>query len=464
MADPGYHFLTAVELGRLYREGQVSPVEVTEALLQRIENHQAETSAYITVTRDRARADARAAEASLMSGNDLGPMQGIPVALKDLCDTAGIPTTSGSRICADHLPTRTSTVARNLARAGAVLLGKTNMVEFAFGPFGLNPHYGTPPNPWGPERVPGGSSSGSGVAVAHGLATAAIGTDTGGSVRIPAAYCGITGLKTTVGRVSRAGITPLSHTLDSVGPMTRSVEDAALMYSAIAGRDPADPTTLAQPEDDGLQGLKLGASGLRMGVARSPFFEGADPEVVSIVEKAIDVLADLGVSLCEIDFPEARQAAEEADNLQLIRAEAFAFHREALTTRPEAFDPRIRKRLEPGAEVTAADYIQILQRRERAMASTRRTLADVEAVVGPTMPTPAPRTEDLEKGEPARLHTRLVNWLGLCAVSIPCGFTSNGLPVGLQLIGKPFCEGTVLRLAHAYQEATSWHSRRPPGS
>ncbi len=463
MADPEYHFLTAVELGRLYRDGQVSPVEVTEALLARIENHQAKTSAYITVTTERARADARAAETALMSGNDLGPMHGIPVALKDLCETAGITTTSGSRIRAGFQPTQSCTVARDLASAGAVLLGKTNMVEFAFGPYGLNPHHGTPPNPWDAERVPGGSSSGSGVAVAGGLATAAIGTDTGGSVRIPAAYCGITGLKTTVGRVSRSGITPLSHTLDSVGPMTRGVEDAALMYSAIVGHDPQDPTTLAQPMDEVMSGLKLGASGLRVGVVRAPFFEGADPEVVSAVEAALDVLAKLGVSLCEMAFPEACQAAEETDNLRLIRAEAYAYHRDVLAGSAQAFDPRIRKRLEPGAEVTAADYIQIVQRRDRAMTSARQILADVEAVVGPTMPTPAPRPGDLDRGEPARLHTRLVNWLGLCAASIPCGFTSDGLPVGLQFIGKPFCEGTLLRLAYAYQDATSWHLSRPPG-
>ncbi|MDP6777632.1 MAG: amidase [Candidatus Latescibacteria bacterium] len=463
MADPGYPFLSAVELGRLYRTGGVSPVEVTEAILERIETRQAETSAYITVTRDRALADARAAENALMSGNDLGPMLGIPVALKDLCETAGVRTTSGSSIRAECLPTRTCTVARRLARAGSVLLGKTNMVEFAFGPFGLNPHYDTPPNPWDAERVPGGSSSGSGVAVASGLATAAIGTDTGGSVRIPAAYCGITGLKTTVGRVSRAGITPLSFTLDSVGPMTREVEDAALMYSAIVGRDPEDPTTLMQPVDDDVSSLKLGATGLRVGVVRSPFFDGADPEVVSLVEQALDVLTDLGVRLCEMGFPEAQRAAEEADNLHLIRAEAFTYHRGTLTDTAQDYDPRIRKRLEPGAEVTAADYIQILQRREEAMARARRTLEDVEAVVGPTMPTPAPRTADLDRGEPARLHTRLVNWLGLCAISIPCGFTRDGLPVGLQFIGRPFCEGTVLRLAHAYEDATSWHSSRPPG-
>ena len=319
MTERDLPFLTAAELALRYRGGEVSPVEVAEAFLARIERYRAETAAYITVTAERARADAKAAETALRAGNDLGPLHGIPVALKDLCDTAGIRTTSGAAIRTDYVPQRSARVAAKLARAGTVLLGKTNMVEFAFGPFGLNPHFGTPPNPWDAERVPGGSSSGSGVAVAAGLATAAIGTDTGGSVRIPAAFCGITGLKTTVGWVSRAGVTPLSGTLDSVGPMVRCVEDAALVFSAIAGPDPADPSTLSCPTGDVLAGLKRTVAGMRVGVVRAPFFEGADPEVVSAVEAAVQVLSGLGVLVEEMAFPEARQTAEEDDNLVLMR-------------------------------------------------------------------------------------------------------------------------------------------------
>ena len=333
MAEQDLHFLTIAELAPLYRRGEVSPVEVTEAFLERMETYQDETVAYITVTAERARADAVAAEAALRAGNDLGPLHGIPVALKDLCDTAGIRTTSGAAIRTDYVPERSSTVAIKLAQAGTVLLGKTNMVEFAFGPFGLNPHFGTPPNPWDVERVPGGSSSGSGVAVAAGLATAAIGTDTGGSVRIPAAFCGITGLKTTVGRVSRTGVTPLSGTLDSVGPMVRCVEDAALVFSAIAGSDPGDPSTLSCPAGDVLVGLKREVAGMRVGVVRAPFFQGADPEVVSAVEEAVQTLSDLGMSVEEMDFPEALQTAEEEDNLVLLRAEGDTVHRESLEHR-----------------------------------------------------------------------------------------------------------------------------------
>lgn len=463
MTERDLPFLTAAELALRYRRGEVSPVEVAEAFLARIERYRAETAAYITVTAARARADAKAAETALRAGNDLGPLHGIPVALKDLCDTAGIRTTSGAAVRTDYVPQRSSRVAAKLARAGTVLLGKTNMVEFAFGPFGLNPHFGTPPNPWDAERVPGGSSSGSGVAVAAGLATAAIGTDTGGSVRIPAAFCGITGLKTTVGWVSRAGVTPLSGTLDSVGPMVRCVEDAALVFSAIAGPDPADPSTLSCPTGDVLAGLKRTVAGMRVGVVRAPFFEGADPEVVAAVEAAVQVLSGLGVLVEEMAFPEARQTAEEDDNLVLMRTEGYAVHRQALAESGEVFAPRVRQRLEQGEAVSAADYIEIVRRRGPMMRSARERLAGVEAVVGPTMLTPAPRLADLEAGEPIRLDTRVVNWLGLCAVSVPCGFTSRGLPVGLQLIGKPFDEATILRLAYAYQQATSWHARRPPG-
>jgi aspartyl-tRNA(Asn)/glutamyl-tRNA(Gln) amidotransferase subunit A len=299
------------------------------------------------------------------------------------------------------------------------------------------------------------------VAVAAGLATAAIGTDTGGSVRIPAAFCGITGLKTTVGRVGRAGVTPLSWTLDSVGPMTRCVEDAALVFSAIAGPDAEDPPTLARSVEDVVSGLTRDVRGMRVGVVRAPFFAGADPEVVSAVEEAIQVLADLGVCAREMDFPEAQKTAEEEDNLILIRTEGYAVHRRTLAELGESVSPRVRERLLQGETVSAADYIEIVRRRKKMVRSAGERLAVVEAVVGPTMLTPAPRVADLERGEPLRLDTRLVNWLGLCAISVPCGFTSQGLPVGLQLIGKAFDEGTVLRLACAYQQATSWHLRRP---
>ncbi|OGG57284.1 MAG: hypothetical protein A3F84_02175 [Candidatus Handelsmanbacteria bacterium RIFCSPLOWO2_12_FULL_64_10] len=461
MPSRDLHFLTIAELVPLLRRREVSPVELTEAFLGRIARHDGKLRSYITVTADRARADAKAAETALMAGNDLGPLHGIPVALKDLCDTAGIRTTSGSKIRADHVPQRSSTVAVKLAQAGAVLLGKTNMVEFAFGPYGLNPHYGVPANPWDPERVPGGSSSGSGVAVAAGLATAAIGTDTGGSVRIPAAYCGIVGLKPTAGRVSAAGCTPLSWTLDSVGPMTRGVEDAALVHAAIAGPDPEDPPTLSQPIGDALRALKQGVRGMRVGLVRRPFFEGADPEVAAAVERAADLLSGLGVRVEETAFPEAQVFVESHEILFLSRVEGYAYHRRTLAERGGDYDPQVRERLQAGAAVSAADYVLMLRERDRLMRSAQETLRSTDAVLGPTMLTPAPKVKDVQSGIPSRLTTRIVNFLGLCAISVPCGFTSEGLPVGLQLIGKPFDEATVLRLAHAYEQAAEWRLRRP---
>ena len=289
------------------------------------------------------------------------------------------------------MPIRSSTVANRLARAGTVLLGKTNLVEYAFGPFGINPHFGTPPNPWDPERVPGGSSSGSGLAVAAGLAAAAIGTDTGGSVRIPAAFCGVVGLKTTTGRIGTAGVMPLSWTLDTIGPMTRCVEDAALMYVATAGADVEDSSALDLPVGDVMGLLKKDVRGLRLAVVREPFFHGADPEVVSLVEDAIEVLAGLGVDVREMAFPEAVQAEREEDNLRLLRTEAVVVHREALTDAPDSFGPVVRARLEVEPGLLAVDLAEIQRKRAEMMRTTAVRLADVEAVAGPTMSKPAPR-------------------------------------------------------------------------
>ncbi len=463
MAQHALHFRTATELAGLYRSGQVSPVEVTEAYLERIHRYQHGSKAFITVTADRARADAKAAELALRCGNDAGPLHGVPIALKDLCDTAGIRTTSGALARKDYVPAASSTVAKRLARAGTVLLGKTNLVEYAFGPFGINPHFGTPPNPWDPERVPGGSSSGSGLAVAAGLAAAAIGTDTGGSVRIPAAYCGVVGLKTTTGRIGTAGVMPLSWTLDTIGPMARCVEDAALMYSATAGAETGDTTALDLPVGDVMGLLKKDVTGLRLAVVREPFFRGADPDVVSLVEDAIQVLAGLGADVREMTFPEAVQAEREEDNLRLLRTEAVVVHREALTEAPDSFGSDVRARLQVEPGLLAVDLAEIQRKRAEMMETAAARLRDVEAVAGPTMLSPAPCLSDLDRGEPHRLLTRLVNWLGLCAISVPCGFTSRGLPVGLQLTGKPYDEATILRLAYAYEQATDWRAAHPPG-
>lgn len=450
------HFATLSELGACYRAGDVSPVEVVDTLLQRIEDYGGQTKAFITVTAERARAEALAAEGMLRSGSDLGPLHGIPIALKDLFHTAGIRTTSGAKVWDTYVPKDSAAVARRLSQAGAVLMGKTNMVELAFGPYGLNPHYGTPPNPWGSERVPGGSSSGSGVAVAAGLVPVAMGTDTGGSIRIPASLCGVVGLKPTLERVSRAGAMPLSWTLDSMGPLTRSVEDAALVFEAIAGPDAADPVTLNQPLVDVVCGLKRDVKGMRVGFVRDPFCDGADAEVIASVEAAAGILCELGVNVEEMQFPEAREELDEElegrGSAMVMCVEGYACHGNFIAEYGEMMDPRIRARIAHGASFSAPDYARVLQRREELRISARETLRDVDAVICPTMLTVAPRIADVDVA-PVRLTTRLVNFLGLCAVSVPCGWSDEDLPIGLQIIGKPYDEARILRLAYAYEQA-----------
>ena len=450
------HFATVSELGARYRTGDVSPVEVVNALLNRIDQRGDETKAFIALTAERARAEAQAAETLLRAGADLGPLHGIPIALKDLFHTAGIRTTSGAKAWDQFVPDTSATAAKRLSRAGAVLIGKTNMVELAFGPYGLNPHFGTPRNPWGEDRVPGGSSSGSGVAVAAGLVPVALGTDTGGSIRIPASSCGVVGLKPTLERVSRAGATPLSWTLDSIGPLARSVEDAALVFEAIAGPDPADPVTLKQPAVDVMRGLKRGVTGLRIGFVRDPFCDGADAEVIAAVESAAGVLRDLEGDVIDLPFLEARAALDEEregrGSSMIMSVEGYACHRALIARHGEMMDPRIRARLELGASFSAPDYAMALQRREQLRISARETLRDVDAAICPTMPTVAPRIADVDVA-PVRLTTRLVNFLGLCAISVPCGWSDENLPIGLQIIGKPYGEARILRVAHAYQQA-----------
>jgi aspartyl-tRNA(Asn)/glutamyl-tRNA(Gln) amidotransferase subunit A len=459
-------FACIADLGRLYRSGEVSPVDVVENFLSRIQQHNPQARAYITITAERARAQAKAAEQMIFAGADLGPLHGIPIALKDLIYTAGVRTTSGSRAFDTFIPKSSATVADKLTRAGTILLGKTNMVELAFGPYGLNPGYGTPPNPWDALRVPGGSSSGSGVAIAGGLATAAMGTDTGGSVRIPASFCGIVGLKPTLCRVSRAGATPLSWTLDSMGPLTRCVEDAALMFEAIAGQDPADPVTLNQPAVDVITHLKSEVKGLRIGFVRDPFCSGADAEIVAAVEAAARTFQSLGVVVDEMEFPEAREELDDEvegrGSSLIMPVEGFASHRATLESHQEVMDPQIWDRIQKGAHISAVEYALVLQKRSILMDRAAKTLHDVDAVIGPTMLTVAPCIQDVGMA-PARLTTRLVNFLGLCAVSVPCGWSAQGLPIGLQVIGKPLDESVILRLAYAYEQATTWIGKRPQG-
>ncbi|MGQ9491339.1 MAG: amidase [Anaerolineae bacterium] len=468
------HFQTAAELAQEIRRGALSPVALTEYFLARIEALNGTLGAFRLVTRERALAEAAAAEAALRSGRSLGPLHGIPYALKDLFDVRSVPTTAGSDLLADNIAQEDAFVVKRLAQAGMILLGKTVTVQFAFGGVGINHHHGTPRNPWHREPyLPGGSSSGSAVAVAAGLAPVALGTDTGGSVRIPASLCGITGLKTTVGQVSRTGVYPLSYSLDSVGPLTRSAEDAALVYAAIRGRDPRDPTTMAvdpsASEKDVLAGLRAGVRGLRLAFAESVFWDDADPEVVAAVRACGEVFADLGAQVTSIEFPEAAETERLNPRGIIGSAECYAVHRGRIERHFDDYDPIVGHRIMAAKEITAADYITTQWKLADLRARALDALRDVDALLVPTTMIPAvPVSEaDASLEVYARYNARYLrntsigNGLGLCGLSVPCGFTRAGLPVGLLIYGKPFQEDVVLRVGYAYQQATDWHLRRP---
>jgi aspartyl-tRNA(Asn)/glutamyl-tRNA(Gln) amidotransferase subunit A len=470
MADPRFDFATISELAAQLRGGAVSPVQLAEATLGRIAALDKRLHAFIRVTADRALAEARAAEALLRGGHDLGPLHGIPYAAKDLYDVAGMPTTAGTRLLADSVAARDGAAIRRLAAAGMVLVGKTHTVQFAFGGVGINHDHGTPHNPWhATPHAPGGSSSGSGVAVGAGVVPAALGTDTGGSVRIPAALCGTVGLKTTVGRISRAGVYPLSWTLDSVGPLTRSVEDAALVYQALQGIDLDDETTVHVAPHDVLHTLKHGVRGLRIAFGETVFFDDVDPEVERAVREAGRVFGDLGARVDSVRMPEVADAMGEQRRVFMIAAEALAVNGRLIDEHFEALDPVVAHRMRGGRQLSATDYFAVLRQWSVLRARVRRTLADIDAVIVPaTLIAPRPvatidaSTEAYQDANYRYLrNTSLGNVLDLCAVALPCGFTRDGLPIGLMVYAKPFDEAMALRVAWAYEQATEWRRRRP---
>jgi aspartyl-tRNA(Asn)/glutamyl-tRNA(Gln) amidotransferase subunit A len=458
------------ELAGMIATKAVSPVEVTRAHLERIAAHDARLKAYITVCGDAALAAARAAEAALMAGGPLGPLHGVPYALKDLYDTAGIATTGGSRIFRDRVPTADATVVKRLAGAGAVLLGKLNMVEFAYGPEGLNLHYGHARNPWdrATHRMAGGSSSGSGVAVAAGLAPGALGSDTGGSIRIPASLCGITGLKPTYGRVSRSGVLPLAWSMDHVGPMTRSAADCALMLGVLAGYDAADPSTSVLPVPDYRVALTGDVKGLRVGLLRAVFLDGATAEVRAAVETAARTLAAAGAVVDEVAVEHLQHAA--AASTAIIASESLAYHAELLRTRAAEYDPDIARRLRLGAFVGGHHYVRGQQVRGLIRDAVDRALARHDVLLAPATPIPAPAVDERQTtlGDgPSEVRSALIrftrpfNLSGHPACALPCGFSGGGLPIGMQIVGRPFDEATVLRVADAFQRLTDFHTRRP---
>ncbi|HSB69575.1 MAG TPA: amidase [Candidatus Methylomirabilis sp.] len=449
-------------------KGALSPVELTRAYLDRIEQLDGHCRSYITVLREEALAAAAAAEQEIVRGGYRGPLHGIPIALKDLVMTRGIRTTCGSRILRDWVPEADAAVAVRLSRAGAVLLGKLNMHEFAYGPTGVNPHYGTPRNPWGRNRMPGGSSSGSGVAVAVGLCAGALGTDTGGSVRIPASLCGIVGLKPTYGRVSRAGVIPLAWSLDHIGPMARSVADAALLLQVLAGRDPADPSTAEVPVPDYRVAMRADLRGLRLGLLRDLFFEKLDAEVRAAVEAAGRALEGLGASAEEVRLPRIQHAGPAT--FAIIASEAMAYHEPYLKTRAGEYGPDVRARLTTGQFILASQYLKAQRARQVIRADVDALLTRLDALLLPTTSIPAPDidapavTVDGLTDDPRAWLTRCtrpINLTGHPALSVPCGLTAGGLPIGLQLVGRHFEEATLLRIGAAFETVSPMRDRRP---
>jgi aspartyl-tRNA(Asn)/glutamyl-tRNA(Gln) amidotransferase subunit A len=451
------------------RARELSPLELTESYLRRIELLNPSVNAYITVTAERARADARRANEDFAAGQIRTPLHGIPVALKDLFETEGIRTTGGAKIHAHHVPARDCTVARRLRDAGTILLGKLNTHEYAYGVTTNNPHFGPTRNPWDLAHIPGGSSGGSGAAIAAGLATATTGTDTGGSIRMPASVCGVVGLKPTYGRVSKAGVLPLSYLFDHAGPITRTVEDAALVLNAIAGYDPADATTVRAPVDDYTRELSSGLRGLRIGIPRQYFFARLDDEVRATVETALAELRRLGAELRDVEI----HGVEEGFGaiFGLVLAEAQEIHAESLRTRRADFGADVLELLSAPAP-DARSLALGLRARDALSVSMRSALESVDLLVTPTTPIVAARVgqeniryggvEESVFGAMIRC-TGPFNATGLPALSLPCGFTRAGLPVGLQIVGRPFDEVTVVRAGHAYEQATAWHQRVPDG-
>jgi aspartyl-tRNA(Asn)/glutamyl-tRNA(Gln) amidotransferase subunit A len=471
MADTPVHWQTITQLSQQIHRGELSPVDLMECLLTRVAALDGALHSFRLVTRQRALDAAQAAELDLRAGKDRGPLHGIPYAVKDLIDVRGLPTTAGSNLLTDNIASTDATVVRHLHNAGMVLLGKAQTVQFAFGAPGINHHHGTPHNPWHrTPHVPGGSSSGSGVAVGAGLVPIALGTDTGGSVRIPAALCGVVGLKTTVGQVSRAGVFPLSWTFDSVGPLTRSVEDAALVYQAMRGPDPLDASTRGTaPHEDVLSTLQEGVRGLRVAFAESVFWDNADPEVARAVRACGDVLANLGAHVTSIAFPEAAAALEANRSGVISAVEAYLAHQDRLGERFQEYDPVVTYRIMAGQEATALEYLRATQACDALRVQAHHALHDTDVLLAPTTMVPALPVAEVDASLDAykvwnprySRNTRVGNVLGMCSLTVPCGFSSQGLPIGLMICGKGFDEATVLRVGYAYEQATDWHHRTP---
>jgi aspartyl-tRNA(Asn)/glutamyl-tRNA(Gln) amidotransferase subunit A len=454
-----------LETSESLRKGALSPVEITNECLARIEKLNPTLNAFITVTGESALAEARQAEGEIRRGEWRGPLHGIPLALKDLIDTAGVLTTAASLMFKDRIPTEDAEVVCRLKAAGAVLLGKQNLHEFAYGGSSMVSAFGEVRNSWNDECITGGSSGGSATAVAAGMGYGAIGTDTAGSIREPGALCGVVGLKPTRGRVSARGVIPLSISLDHVGPIGRTVADVAAILAAIAGYDAGDTASVNAPVEDYVAALRKNFQPLRVGVPRKFFFDDLDKEVASATTHAISGLAALGAEVRDIEL-------EVSTDRTLQSGESYAFHAQFADRNPELYQPETLRRILTGKNVSAEALLECRRELERARREIASVFADVDVLVTPTTPIPAPTIAELKLNpdllRPRELlllrNTRPINVWGLPAISVPCGFTEGGMPIGLQIIGPHWGEARVLQVAYAYEQATAWHKRQPPSS
>ena len=457
-------FLSANAAADALAAGDFTSEQLVEALLARIERVDARLSAFIAVYADEARDAARAADLARRAGQAVGRFHGVPIALKDIIDLEGRITTGGSKVWEKRISEVTATLARRLIAAGVIVIGKTRTVEFAMGAWGTNRHMGTPWNPWdlAVHRAPGGSSSGSGVSVAARLAPWAIGTDTGGSVRIPSAWNGLTGLKVTFGRVSCHGVLPLAHTLDTPGPMCRTVEDAADLYALIQGPDLRDPVTLNVPAGDPRTGIDRGIAGMR--IARMPERErdGTDDEVLAAYDESLALLSDLGASVVDVDLP--RRFVPMGGLVgRIIAAEGYTWVGEYVDDDSLPVDDDVRPRIRPGRDMPARVYIEAQRERAAIKHEFDDALAGVDALLTPAARTAAPAVADVDQSTTAAIFTRPFNLIDYCALVVPNGRTGGGLPLSLQIVCRGFEEGTALRVGRAYQRATDWHTRVPQG-